>query len=511
MTPDNAKAKKYTINDNVEADWREDDTSESCPPVWARGLSWAFAKPLRLALAIGCLDIVAASMAQLAAFIFCQKLIGVAAEIDNYVPLWLMYNILLVLFVYLYGGFRGLKERRSEEELRLVAMGNILAIILIVVTNFIVSKYEGASRYIFITGFILSLSLTLVVHFGLRELLKKLWQYGLAKKNLLVVGDSVRDIRWFLDHLHIQRYQGLNILGYVADAPSESDIGGLAYLGEFQHLRTIHKKKNVDKLLFAMQGYSNHRHQLLTGRLEECADLKIPALILSHILNDYYFDLSLDGYSGIFSISSRDPAYTRPLFWFSKRCIDIILSLLAMLVTTPLWLVISAGIKLQDGGTVFFKHRLVGRGGKIFNLLKFRTMVMNSEELLKNEPELLTKFLKNYKLENDPRVTRIGRWLRKSSLDELPQLINVLKGDMSLVGLRPVKEEELPRFGDFQNERLKIRPGLTGYWQVNGRSTISYEDRVQMDKFYLQKCTIWMDLVILLKTPFIVIKGHGAV
>ena len=123
---------------------------------------------------------------------------------------------------------------------------------------------------------------------------------------------------------------------------------------------------------------------------------------------------------------------------------------------------------------------------------------------------MLEKFKRNYKLENDPRVTRMGKWLRKSSLDELPQLINVIKGDMSLVGPRPVKEEELVRFGDFQNERLQIRPGLTGYWQVSGRSNISYEVRVQMDKFYMRKVTIWMDLVILLKTPLAVLRGHGA-
>ena len=135
----------------------------------------------------------------------------------------------------------------------------------------------------------------------------------------------------------------------------------------------------------------------------------------------------------------------------------------------------------------------------------------NSQEILENHPQLLEEFQKNYKLKNDPRVTRIGKWLRKSSLDELPQLINIIKGDMSLVGPRPVKEEELERFGDFQNERLKIRPGLTGYWQVSGRSDTSYEERVQMDKFYMRKVTIWMDLVILIKTPLIVIKGHGAV
>ncbi|MEW6658121.1 MAG: sugar transferase [Thermodesulfobacteriota bacterium] len=504
------KQLKVCNPDEVKADRRGNESSKLSPPSWARFLSWPFVQPLRLALTVGCLDIVAASTAQVAVFAFCKNLLGVAGEIVNYVPLWVMYNILLLLFIYQGGGYGGIRDRRSEEELRLVTMGNILAIVLLIVINFIVSKDEPASRYIYITGFIFSLTLTLSVHFGLRGLLKKMWRYGLARENLLIVGDSIRDIRWFLDHLHIQRYQGLKILGYVAEIPSENGIRGLAYLGKFQNLEEIHEKEHIDKVLFAMQGYSNNRHQLLTTRLEECAKLKIPALILSQILNDYHFDLSLDGYSGIFSINSRDPIYARPLFWFTKRCIDIIFSLLILVLTAPLWFVIGVCIKLHDGGPILFNHRLVGKDGKIFNLIKFRTMVTNSEEILQNDPELLNRFLINYKLKDDPRITRIGRLLRKSSIDELPQLINILKGEMSLVGPRPVKEGELPRFGDFQKERLKIRPGLTGYWQVNGRSTTSYEERVQMDKFYMQKCTIWMDLIILLKTPFVVLKGHGA-
>ena len=123
---------------------------------------------------------------------------------------------------------------------------------------------------------------------------------------------------------------------------------------------------------------------------------------------------------------------------------------------------------------------------------------------------LLEEFNRKSKLLEDPRVTPVGRWLRRSSLDELPQLINVLKGDMSLVGPRPVDENELQRYGDFKYERQKVRPGLTGFWQMSGRSLLSYEERIQMDKFYLYKCNTWMDLVILLQTPFKIFRGYGA-
>ena len=219
--------------------------SLSTSPAWARWLSCLFVWPLRLALAIAIMDFVAVAIAQLVAFIFCKKFIGVAGEIDDYIPLWVIYNILLILFISLQGGYGKIKDRRSEEELRLVTIGNILAIFILITINFILTKDHGAnSRYIFITGFIFSLILSLVVHFGFRSLVKLLWRYGLAKENLLIVGDSLKDICWFLDRLHIQRYQGFNILGYVAETSSASDAHGLVYLGNFQELENIHTEEN---------------------------------------------------------------------------------------------------------------------------------------------------------------------------------------------------------------------------------------------------------------------------
>ena len=139
-------------------------------------------------------------------------------------------------------------------------------------------------------------------------------------------------------------------------------------------------------------------------------------------------------------------------------------------------------------------------------------MVLNAQDIINGNQELLEEFKKNCKLKNDPRITPIGKWLRRTSLDEMPQFINILKGEMSLVGPRPAMEmeAELDLYGDFKHERSKMRPGLTGFWQVSGRSSTTYEERVAMDKFYLYKCNIWMDLIILLKTPLRVLRGDGA-
>jgi FlaA1/EpsC-like NDP-sugar epimerase len=289
--------------------------SLSRPPAWARWLSRLFAHPSRLALATATVEFIAVATAQLEAFIFCKKFIEVAGGIDDYIPLWVIYDILLISFISIEGGYRKIKDRRSEEELRLVTIGNILAIAMLITINFILNKDKGAnSRYIIITAFLFSLIASLIIHFGFRSLLKLLRRYGLAKDNLLIVGDSLKDIHWFLDQLHIQQFKGFNVLGYVAETPSASDTKELVYLGSFQELEDIHAKKTIDKVLFAMKGYTNKRNQLLIERLELCAKLKIPALVLSHIFNEYNFELSLEGYSGIFSINSKNLAYNRPLF-----------------------------------------------------------------------------------------------------------------------------------------------------------------------------------------------------
>jgi undecaprenyl-phosphate galactose phosphotransferase len=299
-------------------------------------------------------------------------------------------------------------------------------------------------------------------------------------------------------------------LGYLASAPSEALTGKLQYLGKFEDLTEISRGTVVDRVFLAMRGYSDQRHHTLLSRLEKCAQLKIPVLIISHVFNDFNFSLTLDGYSGIFAVDRRIPIYSKLHNRMLKRAMDIVVSLLLILISFPVWLVIILFIKLFDHGPIFYRSPRVGKGGGQFVALKFRTMMANADEILKNNLELQEKYRKNIKIDYDPRITTVGKWLRKFSLDEIPQIINVLKGDMSLVGPRPALLDEVDLIGDFIHMRNLIRPGLTGFWQVSGRNKTTYEERIQMDKFYINNWSIWMDLVILLKTPIIVLFGHGA-
>lgn len=201
----------------------------------------------------------------------------------------------------------------------------------------------------------------------------------------------------------------------------------------------------------------------------------------------------------------------RYIYDFIKRSFDIIASFCALIIFSPVYLIISILVKLDSDGPVFFKQERYGYRGSIIKIYKFRTMVINAEELLKKlSPEQKKEFQENFKLDNDFRITKIGRILRSTSLDELPQLFNILKGDMSFVGPRPVIKKEIVKYGDYADKFLSVKPGLTGYWQVNGRSNTTYEQRIKLDMKYIDKRNLLMDLKIILKTVIVVFQKVGA-
>lgn len=192
-----------------------------------------------------------------------------------------------------------------------------------------------------------------------------------------------------------------------------------------------------------------------------------------------------------------------------KRIIDVAGSLLLIIVLSPVFLIISLVLSLFDGAPILFRRRCVGPGGE-FDAFKFRTMRRDADHILRSNEALRQAFEQNFKLKSDPRVTRVGRLLRKLSLDELPQLFNVLRGEMSLVGPRMITAPELEKYGEHQELLLTVRPGITGYWQVYGRQEVSYEERVGMDIEYIRNWSLSMDLKLLWLTPWRVIRGRGA-
>jgi lipopolysaccharide/colanic/teichoic acid biosynthesis glycosyltransferase len=193
----------------------------------------------------------------------------------------------------------------------------------------------------------------------------------------------------------------------------------------------------------------------------------------------------------------------------AKRVLDIVGSTAAILLFSPLFLIVAIVVKLSDGGPIIHRRRVIGTNGE-FDAYKFRTMRPDADQVLANNRQLREQFERNFKLQNDPRITRVGAILRKYSLDELPQLFNVTCGQMSLVGPRMITAPELVKYGDFQDMLRTVKPGITGYWQVNGRQQVSFGERVEMDMFYIENWSFFLDLKILMQTPWKVFKGQGA-
>lgn len=197
-----------------------------------------------------------------------------------------------------------------------------------------------------------------------------------------------------------------------------------------------------------------------------------------------------------------------------KRLVDIVVAVTVAILASPVILALALAVKLSMGGPVIYRHRRIGFGGRYFDCLKFRTMVANGDEVLERylaaNPAAAEEWRLSRKLANDPRVTRFGRFLRKTSLDELPQLLNILRGEMSCVGPRPIVTEELERYGVHAYEYLRARPGVTGSWQVSGRSNVSYGDRVRLDAEYVRKWSFGSDLRILVRTVPAVLKVDQA-
>lgn len=197
---------------------------------------------------------------------------------------------------------------------------------------------------------------------------------------------------------------------------------------------------------------------------------------------------------------------------YIKRTIDIILSLIALIALSPIFLIIAICIKIESKGPVFFVHKRIGKNGEKIGLYKFRSMVSNAEELIKQfTPEQMKEYKENFKLENDPRITKVGKFLRKTSLDELPQLLNILKGDLSIIGPRPVIKEELEKYEENKEKFLSVTPGLTGYWAANGRSCTTYEQRMIMELYYIDNMSWKMDVKVFFKTILSVVKREGAI
>jgi Undecaprenyl-phosphate galactose phosphotransferase WbaP len=341
-----------------------------------------------------------------------------------------------------------------------------------------------------------------------RYVLGRLTNWGVP---VLVCGDdaaAVRVYHWLAENHHL----GLRPVGVIGDSDGlAAEPDDKWYAGAWLDASDVAEKRHVFwAVVVPPEGKpSSAVSSLITDFL-----FTIPQVhVLSELtgLPDHWNPQRLDGLTGI----HLQQNLMLPLPRMTKRLMDIVLTLVAGLVLSPFLFYIAVAVKLSSRGPVLYANERIGRGGRRFRMWKFRSMFTNGdailEEFLEANPECREEMESTQKLRCDPRITRIGRFIRKTSLDELPQLWNVLRGDMSLVGPRPILLKEEAKYGEFYPLYTMVKPGITGMWQVSGRSDTSYRERLQLVAYYVRNWSPWMDVYLLFKTVRIVLFTRGAV
>jgi undecaprenyl-phosphate galactose phosphotransferase len=312
-----------------------------------------------------------------------------------------------------------------------------------------------------------------------------------------------------------ENFYGIKIVGFLDDSfnKGESVFENLKCIGKIDELSDVVKNYKADEIIIAID---NTGYEKLMQIIDKSVRLEKSVKLSSELFNIIPEKIVTDSYSGI-PVVDLSPRVNKNLNYFYKRTFDYVVSFMGILVLSPLFLLISALIKYSTKGEVFFIQKRIGKDGKPFKLYKFRTMLTNADED-ENRKIFMTEFIKNNrtngngssKIINENNITPIGKVLRKTSLDELPQLYNVLKGEMSLVGPRPCLPYEYEYFDEWHKRRHTVFPGCTGVWQVSGRSSVSFKDSVVMDLYYINNMTPWLDLQLIFKTFPVMIFGKGA-
>ncbi len=415
---------------------------------------------------------------------------------------------LVYMSFILYGGLytkRMLTYKITEKLFYASLYGTIFSIILMFST-----QVAGEVSRLFVAFFAMfSFLILCLVRFFTNNILKK---FHLLQIPILIVGAGlsgeaiVREIRK-------DTGMGYRIIGFLEDnEPKTKYAGRYPILGKFSELEKIVKSTGVESVLIAAPGLAQEALSELIYRAQFLVkDVGvIPNLVgvpMSNIEAESFFDEKIM----VLHIKNNLARRSNQII---KRIFDVVATIVGGICILPILLLVAVWVYYDSPGPVIYKHRRVGKGGKEFDCYKFRSMCVNSQEvlahLLATNPDAKAEWEKDFKLKDDPRITRSGAFLRKTSLDELPQLINVLKGEMSLVGPRPIVQKEISRYEEFIKEYYSVLPGITGMWQVSGRSDIDYPERVRMDSWYVHNWSVWLDIVMLWRTVSVVLQHKGA-
>lgn len=430
---------------------------------------------------------------------------------DRYV-IFFVATFALILIFRLQDLYKHSIYTRVFEQIVRILRSLFYGFLLMIVVLFFI-KSELLSEHIrlnILLFFLLAFSFLTVTRIWLfPKLSKELLESRLFARKVLIVGagEAGEEV---LKNLEKRRNLGFQVVGFVDDdkAKQGKEIHGYRVLGTLEDIVPIVQNNDIGEIFAAIRPIS---YEDLLKVIEKCKSANVQVSLIST-----HFDVVQEKkwekeYSDL-KVVSLFPRIAPKYYPLLKRWIDILAVLLITIILSPVLLMIALAIKLTSKGLVFYKATSIGKDGKPFTFYKFRSMYISSDRSA--HKKLVAEFIQNgkrgEKLENDPRITPIGWLLRRFSLDELGQLVNVFKGDMSLVGPRPCTTYEYELYQDWHKRRFKVLPGITGVWQVSGRSEVPFNDMVIMDLYYVENLSLWLDLRILLRTIPVVISGRGA-
>jgi exopolysaccharide biosynthesis polyprenyl glycosylphosphotransferase len=413
--------------------------------------------------------------------------------------IWVL--VLTKLGAYTYQRFKSLRR-----EMKLVAEASVISTLILLAADFILRFGYIPRTYIgifFIVNF-LGLAGEKIILFNIAKEIRK---RGKNRKKVLVVGSGMR-AKNFIETVEKNLEWGLDIVGLVAENGSffGEELYGKKILGTNSEIEKILHQYPADEAIICASGIEMGKVEEV---LETCEREGVQIRINSDFFGKLAKKVTIDEVYGLPIISLITIPDNEWAFYL-KRLLDIFISGILLIILSPFFLVTGILIKLTSEGPVFYEWNVVGFNKKPFRSWKFRTMVIDADEMKEKLMDLNEMKGPVFKIKNDPRITKVGRFMRKYSLDELPQLWSVLKGDMSLVGPRPAGPHELTRYESWHRRKLSIKPGITCLWQVNGRNRINdFDEWVRMDLEYVDNWSLWLDLKILLKTIGVVLIGTG--
>ncbi|WP_294084413.1 undecaprenyl-phosphate glucose phosphotransferase [Sphaerobacter sp.] len=437
---------------------------------------------------------------------------GFTQPFDFFLGKALLLVVVSVIIFHLRGLYRLPRWTSFLDEAQTVVSGSTTAMAIVILYSFLQRFYP--SRLIFIYAWLLMIALLLTKRLMTRVGRQLLWRRGIGVDRVLVVGAGRAGQR-LLQYIYNQPQLGYRVAGLADDVPLDDDWGIATerrverpqYLGRLADIGEIVDRHEIDEVMIALPPTE---HNAVAQVIATCRERGIPFMFVPDLFEMALDRVRINEVAGLALIEVKD-ARISGWNYAIKRAMDVVIATTVLTLAAPLMLLIAIAIKLDSPGPILFGQERVGKNGRRFTLYKFRSMCKDAEEKKK---ELLAAASPKdgllFKLKDDPRVTRVGRILRRTSLDELPQFFNVLIGEMSVVGPRPQVPSEVAAYEDWHYQRLMVTPGLTGLWQVNGRSNLTFDEMVKLDLYYAEHWSPWLDIKLILRTIPAVLLGRGA-